>query len=51
MNQMRKWGLHFDGKDLRAFQELIEELRGKYEYQEELLLRGLPEVLRGNVLF
>jgi len=28
MSQMRKWGLHFDGKDPWAFLKRIEELRG-----------------------
>jgi len=48
ISQMRKWGLHFDGKNPWTFLERIEVLRGEYEYPEELLLRGLPEVLRGN---
>jgi len=50
MSQMRKWGLHFDGKDFWSFLERIDELRCEYEYPDELLLRGLPEVLRGDAL-
>jgi len=50
MSQMRKWGLHFDGKDPWAFLERVDELRVEYEYPDELVLRGLPEVLRGDAL-
>jgi len=50
MSQMRKWGLHFDGKDPWAFLERVDELRCEYEYPDELVLRGLPEVLKGDAL-
>jgi len=33
-----------------SFLERIDELRREYEYPDELLLRGLPEVLRGDAL-
>jgi len=47
MNQIRKWGCHFDGKDPFVFLEWIEELRQGYGYSGEQLL---PELLRGNIL-
>jgi len=50
MNQIRKWGCHFDGKDPLAFLERVEELRVSYDYTEDQLLLGLPELLRGNSL-
>jgi len=50
MNQIRKWGCHFDGKDPFAFLERIEELRQAYGYSGEQLLLGLPELLRGDTL-
>jgi len=36
MSQMRKWGLHFDGKDPWAFLERIDELRDEYGYSDEI---------------
>ncbi|XP_039303909.1 activity-regulated cytoskeleton associated protein 2-like [Solenopsis invicta] len=50
MNQIRKWGCHFDGKDPVSFLERIEELQAEYGYDGALLLRGLPEMLRGDAL-
>jgi hypothetical protein len=50
MNQMRKWGCHFDGKDPVSFLERLEELQREYGYDGALLLRGLPEMLRGDAL-
>jgi len=50
MNQIRKWGCHFDGKDPLAFLERIEELRQGYGYSGEQLLLGLPELLWGDTL-
>lgn len=50
MNQIRKWGCHFDGRDPLAFLERIEELRQGYGYSGEQLLLGLPELLKGDVL-
>ncbi|XP_071570406.1 uncharacterized protein [Temnothorax nylanderi] len=50
MNQMRKWGLHFEGKDPWAFLERIDELRAAYEFSDAHWLRGLPELLRGDAL-
>ena len=50
MNQIRKWGCHFDGKDPVSFLERLEELQTEYGYDDALLLRGLPEMLRGDAL-
>ena len=50
LNQIRKWGLHFDGKDPFAFLERLDELRRAYGYTGNLLLIGLPELLRGDSL-
>jgi hypothetical protein len=50
MNQIRKWGCNFDGKDPASFLERIEELQLEYGYAGEQLLRGLPELLRGDAL-
>ncbi|KMQ87188.1 reverse ribonuclease integrase [Lasius niger] len=50
LNQIRKWGLHFEGKDPFAFLERIEELKRAYGYTDDWLLLGLPELLRGDPL-
>ncbi|XP_032690004.1 activity-regulated cytoskeleton associated protein 2-like [Odontomachus brunneus] len=50
INHMRKWGCQFDGKDPISFLERIEELRSSYEYTDEQMLQGLPELLRGSTL-
>lgn len=50
LSQMRKWGCVFDGRDPVSFLERIEELRQGYGYPGEYLLRGLPELLRGDTL-
>ncbi|XP_032689034.1 activity-regulated cytoskeleton associated protein 1-like [Odontomachus brunneus] len=50
INQMRKWGCQFDGKDPISFLERIEELQNSYGYTEEQMLQGLPELLRGSTL-
>ncbi|KMQ84833.1 hypothetical protein RF55_17040 [Lasius niger] len=50
IGQMRKWGCHFDGKDPMAFLERIAELRDAYGFSDRQLLRGLPELLRGDPL-
>jgi len=50
LNVIRKWELHFDGKYPWAYLERFKELWGEYKYPEELLLRGLSEVLRGDGL-
>jgi len=50
IDQIRKGGCHFDGKDPVAFLEQIEELRDAYDIPGKYLLRGLPELLRGDAL-
>ena len=50
LNQVRKWGCQFDGRDPVAFLERVDELREGYGYTGEQLLRGLPELLRGDAL-
>ncbi|KMQ82790.1 hypothetical protein RF55_21865 [Lasius niger] len=50
MNQIRKWGCHFDGKNPMAFLERVEELRQVYGCTDGQLLLSLPELLRGDSL-
>lgn len=50
INQIRKWGCGFDGRDPWAFLERIEELSQGYGYTGQHLLMGLPEMLRGDTL-
>ncbi|KMQ92682.1 hypothetical protein RF55_7293 [Lasius niger] len=50
LNQIRKWDLHFDGRDPFAFLEQLSELKRAYGYTGNLLLLGLPELLRGDPL-
>ena len=50
LNQMRKWGCQFDGRDPVAFLERVDELCAGYGYTGEQLLRGIPELLRGDAL-
>jgi len=51
INQIRKWGCYFDGKDPLSFLERVEELQQGYGFSGEQLLMGLPELLRGETLF
>jgi len=50
INQMRKWGCYFDGRDPIAFLERVEELKIAYGFSGEQMLKGLPELLRGETL-
>jgi hypothetical protein len=50
LDQMRKWNCHFDGKDLYTFLERVDELRTSYGFSEEQVLKGFPELLRGDAL-
>lgn len=50
MNQIRKWGCHFDGKDPLSFLERIEEYQQQYRFSGEQMLASLPELLRGDAL-
>jgi len=50
MNQIRKWGCHFDGRDPLSFLERVTELQRQYHFADDLILDGLPELLRGKAL-
>lgn len=50
LEQLRKWGRPFDGRDPIAFLERIDDLRADYEYSGEQLLKGLSELLRGDAV-
>jgi len=50
MNQIRKWGCHFDGRDPLSFLERVTELQRQYHYPNDLILDGLPELLRGKAI-
>jgi len=50
LNQIRKCGQHFDGKDLLSFLKRIEKLRRGYGYENEQLLLELSELLKGDAL-
>lgn len=51
LNQIRKWGVHFDGKNPLAFLERANKLREAYGYSGEIMIARMPEVLRGDPLF
>jgi len=48
LDQMRKWNCHFDDRDLHAFLERTEELQRAYAFSDKQILRGFPELLRGD---
>jgi hypothetical protein len=50
LDQIRKWGCHFDGREPALFLERVEELRRGYHLADTHLLHGLPELLRRNPL-
>ncbi|EZA46369.1 hypothetical protein X777_00229 [Ooceraea biroi] len=50
VNQIRKWGCHFDGRDPVAFLERLDELKEGYGYTDPQMLCGLPELFRGEAL-
>lgn len=50
INEIRKWGCPFDGKDSFSFLKRVEELSLGYGYTDEQLLRSLPELLKGESL-
>ena len=45
---MRKWNGHFDGKGVYEFLEGVRELQRAYQLTDHQLLRGFPELLRGD---
>lgn len=50
LDTMRKWSCSFDGRDPYAFLERVEELQTAYGFTDQQLLRGFPELLRGDAL-
>jgi len=50
IEQIQKWGCHFDSKDPIIFLEYIEELQDAYCCSGTQLLLGLPELLREEPL-
>ncbi|KMQ91261.1 hypothetical protein RF55_8901 [Lasius niger] len=50
LNQIKKWGLQIEGKDLFAFLERLEELKRAYGYTDDWLLLRLRKLLRGDPL-
>lgn len=50
INQIRKWGCHFDGRDPAAFLERLRELRDGYGVSGPQMLKGLPEMLKSETL-
>lgn len=50
-NQVRKWNLRFDGDHHPvSFIERLNELAESYEIPPDLLLKALPELLKGDAL-
>ena len=45
---MRKWSCNFDGRGVYEFLEQVRELQRAYQMSDEQLLRGFPELLRGD---
>ena len=45
---MRKWGCHFDVKNVYAFLERLEELQRAYQFTDQQILRGFTELLKGD---
>lgn len=50
LDRMRKWGLHYEGRDPYSFLERIDELQHAYQLTDEQMLRGFPELLKGDAL-
>ena len=48
LEAMRKWNCPFDGTKLYEFLERVEELQTAYQFSDEHMIQGLPELLRGN---
>ena len=46
--QMRKWGLHFDGRDAYSFLERLEELQTAYGFSDNQVFHGFAELLRND---
>ncbi|KAL6419001.1 hypothetical protein ACFW04_011540 [Cataglyphis niger] len=50
LNQLRKWGRPFDGRNPVEFLERTDDLLEEYGFSGDQLLRGLSELLRGDPL-
>lgn len=50
LDKMRKWGCYFDVWDPYTFLERIDELHRAYAFSNDEMLRGFPELLRGDAL-
>ena len=50
INQMRKWGCQFDGRDPLSFLERVDELKAAYGFPDGQILKGLPELMKGDAL-
>ncbi|KMQ85218.1 reverse ribonuclease integrase, partial [Lasius niger] len=50
INQMRKWGCQFDGRDPLFFLERVDELKTAYGFPDGQILKGLPELMKGDAL-
>jgi Retrotransposon gag protein. len=50
MEQIRKWGCQFDGKDALSFLERIDELRQGFGFSKAQLVQSLPVLLKGEAL-
>ena len=48
IDQMRKWGLHFDGRDAYSFLEHLEELQTAYGFSDNQVFQGFAELLRND---
>ena len=48
IEQMRKWGLHFDGRDAYSFFERLEELQTAYGFSDNQIFQGFAELLRND---
>ena len=48
IEQMRKWGLHFDGRDAYCFLERLEELQTAYGFSDNQVFQGFAELLRND---
>ena len=48
LDQMRKWNCHFDSRGVYEFLERVRELQKAYQLTDQQLLRGFPELVRGE---
>ena len=48
IDQMRKWGLHFDGRDAYSFLERLEELQTAYGFSDNQVFQGFAELLHND---